>query len=326
MGKSVVSGIDIGHHSIKVVVLKPYKGRYALVGYQELPIEAGIFSDNHMLNYQKIVKKLKELRKTLPRISRKVALTLADNSVISKVLQIDSATSRHEIEFALLDAFSSQSPFPVEELCLDYVELEEQNTDQFRLFQVFATKKGVVNNRIEVLRAAGMSPLLIDLRSHSLARVWQLAASQLGRNDWMLINIDRHLSTVCIDFPLHAPYCKDIHVGNEDEHKPTLSQCQFKAFAQGLVEKLKRQIQLIASIYNVNIQGIWLCGEAGQLSKLSKWLHIYLKLECQVLDPFELLEWSSCRVPRSELEGGAFAIATGAALRGVSWLESKSVV
>lgn len=32
MGKSLVTGIDIGHHSIKAAVLKPMGDTYALVG------------------------------------------------------------------------------------------------------------------------------------------------------------------------------------------------------------------------------------------------------------------------------------------------------
>ncbi|MEF1291802.1 pilus assembly protein PilM, partial [Vibrio sp. M260118] len=90
MGKSLVTGIEIARHSIKAVVLKPNKGTFVLVDYQELPIEAGILPDNHMSNYQKIVKKLKELRKSLPRFSNKVAFSIPDSAVISKVLQIDS--------------------------------------------------------------------------------------------------------------------------------------------------------------------------------------------------------------------------------------------
>ncbi len=62
MGKSLVTGIDIGHHSIKAAVLKPMGDTYALVGYEELLVTADIFTDNHTLDYQKIVKKLKELK------------------------------------------------------------------------------------------------------------------------------------------------------------------------------------------------------------------------------------------------------------------------
>ncbi|MFA0422916.1 pilus assembly protein PilM, partial [Vibrio sp. 10N.222.54.A1] len=87
MGSSLITGIDINHHSIKAVVLKPVGESYALVGYKELPISDDIFTANHTLEYQKTVKKLKELRKGLPFGCRNVAISVPDNTVISKVLQ-----------------------------------------------------------------------------------------------------------------------------------------------------------------------------------------------------------------------------------------------
>lgn len=126
MGKSLVTGIDIGHHSIKAAVLKPMGDTYALVGYEELLVTADIFTDNHTLDYQKIVKKLKELKKGLPLFSHKVAIAIPDSAVISKVLQIDSDLEQRELEFAVYQAFSHQSPFPVEELSLDFVKVTEK--------------------------------------------------------------------------------------------------------------------------------------------------------------------------------------------------------
>ncbi|WP_332058806.1 hypothetical protein [Vibrio taketomensis] len=59
MSNSFITGVDIGHHSLKAVVLKPVKGTLKLSEFRELVIEDNIFTDNHLLNYQKIVNKLK---------------------------------------------------------------------------------------------------------------------------------------------------------------------------------------------------------------------------------------------------------------------------
>ncbi len=57
MVQSLVMGVDIGHHSIKAVVLKPAGSKYTLLGYKEIRVADDIFADNHALVYQKIVKK-----------------------------------------------------------------------------------------------------------------------------------------------------------------------------------------------------------------------------------------------------------------------------
>lgn len=65
MGKSVVTGIDIGHHSIKAVVMKSAGDQFELVSYKELPVTEGIFSENHTFSHQSIVKRIKRIKKTL---------------------------------------------------------------------------------------------------------------------------------------------------------------------------------------------------------------------------------------------------------------------
>ncbi|APF61210.1 type IV pilus [Vibrio cholerae] len=178
MGKSLVTGIDIGHHSIKAAVLKPMGDTYALVGYEELLVTADIFTDNHTLDYQKIVKKLKELKKGLPLFSHKVAIAIPDSAVISKVLQIDSDLEQRELEFAVYQAFSHQSPFPVEELSLDFVKVTEKSLarSSTTTFQVYATKKDVVDSRLHAVKKAGFEPVLMDVQVHSLLHLWQLAS------------------------------------------------------------------------------------------------------------------------------------------------------
>ncbi|GAL15060.1 type IV pilus biogenesis protein PilM [Vibrio astriarenae] len=101
MGMSLITGIDIGRYSIKAVVVKPEKQHFTIVAFHELPVSDAVFSDNHTLNYQDSVKKLKDLKKMLPWMSHKAAMAIPDNAVISKVLQIDASTDDAEEEFAI---------------------------------------------------------------------------------------------------------------------------------------------------------------------------------------------------------------------------------
>ncbi|MCG6450918.1 type IV pilus assembly protein PilM, partial [Vibrio parahaemolyticus] len=147
---------------------KPKGESYSLVGYQEIVVSDDIFADNHTLDYQKIVKKLKELKKGLPLFSRKVALAVPDNAVISKVLQIDSDLDASEQEFAVYQAFSHQSPFPIDDLSLDFVPSGDNPAGRSTntLYQVYATRREVVDNRLSVASKAGFEPLLLDVQVH----------------------------------------------------------------------------------------------------------------------------------------------------------------
>ncbi|EEX93496.1 type IV pilus assembly protein PilM [Vibrio orientalis CIP 102891 = ATCC 33934] len=329
MGKSLVTGIDIGHHSIKAVVLKSYQGAIALVDYQELPIESDIFSDNHMLNYQKIVKKLKELRKSLPRFSHKVALSVPDNAVISKELQIDRGLEAREREFAIFEAFSHQSPFPIEELSFDFVPIEATTLNSVCRYQVYATRKDLVESRIQAVTKAGYTPVLLDVQAHGLAQLWRHTAHRYQRQQWILLDVGFSQSSLCIDFNNKAPLCKELPIGTQMIEalisSEGLRHHSTEQFIHTLIEKLQRQRQLIASMHEIEIEGIWLCGGGAVTPLLAEEIARRLAIPCELLNPLTLFEGSVNQRQAEILSGYRYATAAGLAMRGIDWLERKHV-
>ncbi|MDE1233724.1 type IV pilus assembly protein PilM [Vibrio aestuarianus] len=335
MGKSLVTGIDIGHHSIKAVVLKPVSGSYALVGYNELPITEDIFFDNHTLNYQKIVKKLKELRKGLPLFSHKVAVSVPDNAVISKVLQIDSSLDVREKEFAIYQAFSHQSPFPMQELSLDFVKVAEKKHSRgpTEHYQVYAIRKEVVDCRVLAMQKAGFTPINIDMQAHSLLHIWQLASQTNQCNDWLLMDVGYTQITLCIDFSDKAPFHKTIALGcqwleqNSDAHGANAKPVDnAERFIDQLIERLQRQIQLFTSINGAGrLSGVWLCGGGASTPKLATEITYRLNLQCEILNPFSLFDLQASPKKGMPTEGAHFSTAAGMALRGIEWWENRHV-
>lgn len=329
MGKSLVTGVDIGHHSIKAVVLKPKGESYSLVGYQEIVVSDDIFADNHTLDYQKIVKKLKELKKGLPLFSRKVALAVPDNAVISKVLQIDSDLDASEQEFAVYQAFSHQSPFPIDDLSLDFVPSGDNPAGRSTntLYQVYATRREVVDNRLSVASKAGFEPLLLDVQVHGLLQIWQWVSRAQQRDDWMLVDVGLTQTTLCMDFADKAPFYKDIPLGTRQWHAdPTPRPVQLSeppmAGVNELVERIARQVQLLLSLQGHQaLGGIWLSGGGATTEGLSAALAARLNLPCELFHPltgFVTRRRMRARVP-DDLQ--RFSTAAGLALRGLNWLE-----
>lgn len=333
MGRTLVTGIDIGRYSIKAVVLKPVKDTFALVGYHEIPIEADIFSDNHLLNYQKIVKKLKELRKGLPLFSRKAALCVPDNAVISKVLQIDSELSGSEREFAIFQAFSHQSPFPVEELNLDFVAIDPQaQRHATASYQVFATRKELVDSRVDATSKAGFEPVLLDVQAYGLTQIWHEAARIQQRKNWLLLDVGFTQASVCIDVWDKPPLCKEFPVGTQSviNHPSESLESGEQRLVREVMDKLQRHIQLVSSMSNREIEGVWLTGGAAcdpQLQVLLQDAVVNrLQLKFESLDPLALFQGASKVQGASKgnkKPGFAFATAAGLALRGLQWMENR---
>ncbi|MGF1752628.1 type IV pilus assembly protein PilM [Vibrio makurazakiensis] len=338
MGSSLVTGIDIGSHSIKAVVLKPIGEMYALVGYKELAIPADIFTDNHTLEYQKIVKKLKELRKGLPMFSRKVAISVPDNAVISKVLQIDSDLESREKEFAIHQTFALQSPFPIEDLSLDFVEMEEKRFGKSATtsYQVYATRKDVVESRSEALIKAGFKPVVVDIQAHGLLNVWQMASrSNPDKRHWLLVDVGINQTSLGTIPHNRAPFYKDIAYGinniNGDESLEPMSNLlgseqETQRFNYELIERLKRQLQLYLSINSAEpIAGVWMMGAGASTPMLAEEIERQLKIPCELLNPLTLFESKISKKRSHTVDWQSFGIAAGLAISGLQWEASSHV-
>lgn len=325
MSNSFITGVDIGHHSLKAVVLKPVKGTLKLSEFRELVIEDNIFTDNHLLNYQKIVNKLKELRKALPLFSRKVALSVPDNSVISKVLQIEKDLSALEQEYAIFEAFSHHSPFDIEELYLDYCSLPLANVAAAtQPVQVYATKREVVDNRVDVCRKAGLKPMLFDVHAHALVRLWQEVAREQERTHWLLLEVGQTRSSLVMDIEDKSPWCKELPVGTDmmqaaDTPDSPMHHDATMQFTSTLVERVQRQLQLLGADEKQQLQGIWLTGGGAHTPMLAEELARKLNLECELFDPLTL--FAGRKSTKLANGGYSYATAAGLALQGIDWME-----
>ena len=209
MGNSLITGLDFSPKSVKAVVLKQVNQAFRLICYKEIPIEFYVFSDNFAQDYQEIVKKLKELRKSLPSNSRKVSITIDDALVFSKEIQIDSILEGNERRHALTKAVSQQLACYPNELSIDFALLarDPRNTKSSRAsYQVYATKTSYVERCASLLQKAGFKPLLMDTKNRCLVRLWYQARYNFSMSSWLLVDISHGTLRLCISPKGTQPY------------------------------------------------------------------------------------------------------------------------
>jgi len=329
MGKALVTGIDIGHYSIKAVVIRASNAGLELLRYKELPISEGIFADNHTLDHQRIVKKLKELKRLLPWRSHKVAVSIPDSAVSSKSVQVEQGSEGRELEFSIAQAFGQVSPIPVEALDFDFYPVAEQRSQRSTTltYQVHATRKEVLESRLKALKKVGFQTVVADIHGHALSHLWQLAKQMNNsKQDWMLVDVGfQHTSLCCI--PLgRAPFYKEVPFGLQEltpemELAPPLEgEHALNAFAHKLAERLKRQISLFNSVNAQQpVAGIWLCGGGAMYPQLMALLKRQLQLDVNLLAPFSLVT-NKTKLPSKQLVDNAiYSAAMGIALSGIAW-------
>lgn len=332
MGKPFVTGIDIGHRSLKAVILKPYGEHYALLGYKEIVVDEGIFSDNHTLNHQEIVNCLKELKKELPLFRYQVSLAVPDSAVISKMLSIDAELDGREREFAIIQAFAHQSPFPVDELSIDYVKLADENNRSNHSYQVYATKKEVVESRVRVAQEVGLKPVLVDVHAHSLGQVLRLAAERHPEKvNYCLLDVGYDTSSLVIARRNDTPLVKEFAYGVShlnasigDDLTSADAEQKTDTFNKELTERVRRQLQLFLSMDTQSkVDGMWLCGEGAITPLLSETLQRKLSMDCEVLNPLALFEQKTAKSKRRVVDWHHFSVAAGLAVSGIQWLEDN---
>ncbi len=160
-------GIDIGSHSVKAVVVQQKKEQLELAAFAEIVLPTPAVNEQHSVNSTVLLSAMRKLKKHLPRAAKHVVLALPDSAVISKIIQLDTSLSEDETEFAISQALGASSPFPLDELWLDFYPLNY--SDRFQdmgstvPFQIFAARRDTISTRLEVAKKAGFKTQVMEL-------------------------------------------------------------------------------------------------------------------------------------------------------------------
>ncbi|CAH0541677.1 pilus assembly protein PilM [Vibrio marisflavi] len=325
MGNSLITGLDFSPKSVKAVVLKQTSQALRLICCKEIPIEMYVFSDNFTQDYQEIVKKLKELRKSLPSNSRKVSITIDDALVISKKIQIDSVLEGSERLHALTTAMSQQLACYPNELSIDFFASDGDSSNHLSngyqcnhtCYQVYATKKSYAIHITQALEKAGFKPILMDSKARCLAFVWQHICQINSLENWLLVYSIGVRLILCISPRETEPYIHTLHAINPSE--VTFD----NAFAtKQFIDEVKRfKLNCAAE----SIKGICFSGENKPTGDELERLSSILKLPCKTISLLSIIQHlctASHFVEASEEL--SFLMAAGASMSGLQWLvESK---
>ncbi|MGF1691560.1 type IV pilus biogenesis protein PilM [Photobacterium kagoshimensis] len=329
-------GIDIGHHSVKAVALAQKKEAVELAAFAEVVLPPLVINDQHNVNAEHLLSAMRQIKKQLPRPARHVALGLPDSAVISKIIQLDTNLNNDELEFAVAQAIGASSPFPLDDLHLDFFPLDGTEMAPAlatQPYQVFASRKETIDNRVAVLTKTGLKATVMELQTHAL--LWLAKHSREAERlegVYGVIDIGKHHTEFCVDPPDTMAFHREIPFGSswsdkessarylEDELTvfPTIDHSDAERFTQQLADQLRRQIQLYHSTHpRFPLAGLWLCGGC-QSQILEDVLARMLNLDIRWLNPFQRFAVSRKIALEPQRQYCQFGVATGLALRGAS--------
>ncbi|SHO54770.1 pilus assembly protein PilM [Vibrio quintilis] len=182
MNKLIVTGIDINRHYMTAVTLMRQKQSFSLIDFRIFTLSGNIFPESEVLDYQKIVKKLAEVRKGLPWFSRHVAVAVPELAVMSRIVTISPQQSDVMEAWAVYQAFSEKVSLTASQLSVDYMAVNDG-------FRVYAARKEVVNSRLCALRGARLKPVLVDTEKQCFLQLLIEAMHHHGKTGRVLAEI-----------------------------------------------------------------------------------------------------------------------------------------
>lgn len=154
-------GLDIGSNSIKLVQVKKTKQGISLENFAMSPLPPDSIYEGGIRDTEAVVNTIKELAATHQLKTKHVALSIGGHSVIIKKISLP-AMSDDELAESIHWEAEQYIPYDLVEVYLDY-QILQTRADQGQMdVMLVAAKKDVVNQYVEIVREAGLKPVVVD--------------------------------------------------------------------------------------------------------------------------------------------------------------------
>jgi type IV pilus assembly protein PilM len=164
-----IVGIDISDHSIEVMQLSR-SGK--ITAYGRAVLEPGIVEEGNIIEQKKLIDILTNVlkeTKPFPLIADEINELKAIVSLPESKIYIQYFTfeTKDNLFNNIREMIAKTIPLPIKDLYWDFLKIE--NKQGFRVICV-AVKQDVIDSYIYFLRAAGITPVALDVESASVAR------------------------------------------------------------------------------------------------------------------------------------------------------------
>lgn len=328
------AGVDLGNFSIKVAELKRQllgKERILSFGIENIPKEA------------RLEEKAALIRKALEKagITTKVVnISVSGPNVICRYIRLP-VMHRYELSAALELEWDQYISLKMDEVVWDYVILgkfKDATGDSHIQVLLVAVKKNFIEERINLLKTAGLEVQVIDVDSFALINSFRLTPYFRNNQLIILLNVGEYFTNVAV---LRSGVCwfsRDIPIGGRDITQilmdklhlawPDAEKLKYNLNGQdpkatelintvldNLVNELSLSFEYLKRELSEEIQCIYICGGSAELFGLDKFLSENLNIPVKKWNPALALKLKS-GLGQEDLEKQApdLAVAIGLAL------------
>ena len=231
-------GLDIGSSYIKAVKLKEAKGGYELdlCHLHTLPPE--LIVDGSIIDSLRLADSLKEMIKTAGMKTKDAAISISGHSsVIIKRISLPEM-SEEELSESIKFEAEQYVPFDIDDVNLDFQIIGPKDEPGQMDVVLVAVKKDIINEYIQVVKEAGLNPIVVDIDSFALENMYGINYEIEPGKNVALLNIGASTINMSILKGGISVFTRDSSLGS-NLHTEAL-QREFNV-TYDAAEKLKRE-------------------------------------------------------------------------------------
>jgi type IV pilus assembly protein PilM len=194
--KKNVVALDIGSNSIKIVQLNQAKKGWELVklAIAYLPPEAIV--DGSIIDSMTVTNTVRDLISENSIKDKDAVSSLTGHSVIIKKVGLPAMTEEELADSIQWEA-EQYIPFPMSDVNIDFQILGEDAEGRGQMdVMLVAVKKDVINDYTNVIREAGLNPVVVDVDSFALENMMEINYSVAPGENLAMVNIGASITSI----------------------------------------------------------------------------------------------------------------------------------
>src|SRR4029079_6799535 len=313
--KQSLVGLDIGSHTIKAVELEGQPGKsYRLTNWGISAPLAEAIVDGEIMDRQMVTDAVSNLLESRGIKSRNVVAAVSGRAVIVKKITMNKLSAEDAQQAVYWEA-EQHGPYDINDVSLDFEILGPAPTDpkQMQVLLV-AAKKDMVMSFSDLIREAGLTPLIVDVDSfaaqNALANNYDFAPEEVVA----ILNIGSEMTNINITQAGVPYFTKDLQVGGNAfieaaQRKFNLSQSEAAAAVrgesghhdmttvieqscEGLAAAIERAQAYLRTAGEAGaITRVMLCGGAALTPGLAEFLNKRCSIPTEIANPLSRIQY-----------------------------------
>ena len=343
--QSAVIGVDISTAAIKLLELSKVGARYRVESYAVVPLPQDAVIDKNIANIDVISDAIKRAYKQSGSKLKQASVAVAGSSVMTKIIAMPASLTDDEMEEQIMVEADQYVPYSLDEVNFDF-EVQGQNENNPEMVDVLlaASRKEIVEDRIEALAKAGLKAKIVDVEAFAMENAFALLVDQLPDSiegqAIAIVDIGATMTTLNVLFNSRAVYTREQGFGGkqlaeEIQRRYGLTYEEaglakkigglpdnytadvLEPFKRAMVQQIQRSIQFfVSSSANRRIDSIILAGGCASIPGIDKLVQQMIGVPAIIANPFINMTLSSKVKPHAlSNDAPAMMIACGLALR-----------